>query len=231
MGLSLAKRTRLWQEQGSVDPPIDAIGLDWGLYRAGPLIEAEILTPISSRYNGELDAALRRGASLHKKMCQSKWSIGRRRLVPVSRPYPNNETLNGLGITSFCQRYSGAERAITPIAGTITHFRSTREYREGAGGRGHAAGSRGAARRRLSCAASLHNRKANDPVYRTARLVFPERLDQPRDERPSYPKRDFQTLVLGQAAASHYFKISGADRLQRLHTSPMIAVRNTCPRQ
>ena len=72
MGLSLAKRTRLWQEQGSVDPPIDAIGLDWGLYRAGPLIEAEILTPISSRYNGELDAAMRRGASLHKKMLPMK---------------------------------------------------------------------------------------------------------------------------------------------------------------
>src|SRR6516225_7064546 len=72
MGLSLAKRTRLWQEQGSVDPPIDAIGLDWGLYRAGPLIEAEILTPISSRYNGELDAALRRGASVHKKMLPIK---------------------------------------------------------------------------------------------------------------------------------------------------------------
>jgi len=72
MGLSLAKRTRLWQEQGSVDPPIDAIGLDWGLYRAGPLVEAEILTPISSRYNGELDAALRRGASVHKKMLPIK---------------------------------------------------------------------------------------------------------------------------------------------------------------
>src|SRR6516225_5690104 len=72
MGLSVAKRTRLWQEQGSVDPPIDAIGLDWGLYRAGPLIEAEILTPISSRYNGELDAAMRRGASLHKKMLPMK---------------------------------------------------------------------------------------------------------------------------------------------------------------
>ena len=67
MGLSLAKRTRLWQEQGSVDPPIDAIGLDWGLYRAGPLIEAEILTPISSRYNGELDAALRRGRLFAQK--------------------------------------------------------------------------------------------------------------------------------------------------------------------
>jgi hypothetical protein len=122
MGLSLAKRTRLWQEQGSVDPPIDAIGLDWGLYRAGPLIEAEILTPISSRYNGELDAAMRRGASLHKKMLPIKWSIDRRRLVLVSRPYPNDETLNGLGITSFCQRYSGTKRAMTPVAGTIYSF-------------------------------------------------------------------------------------------------------------
>jgi hypothetical protein len=72
MGLSLANRTRLWQEQRSVDPPIDAIGLDWGLYRAGLLVEADILTPINSRYNGELDAARRRGASLHKKMLPIK---------------------------------------------------------------------------------------------------------------------------------------------------------------
>ena len=157
--------------------------------------------------------------------------MNHRPLVLVSRPYPNDETLNGLGITSFCQRYSGTKRAMTPVAGTIYSFPFHSGVPQGAGGRGHAAGSRGAARRQLSCAASLHNHKANDPVYRTARLVFPERLDQPRDERPSYPKRDFQTLVLGQAAASHYFKISGADRLQRLHTSPMIAVRNTCPRQ
>jgi hypothetical protein len=75
MGLSLANRTRLWQEQSSGDPPIDAIGLDWGLYRAGPLVEADILTPISSRYNGDLDAAPRRGASLHKKMLPIKMSI------------------------------------------------------------------------------------------------------------------------------------------------------------
>src|SRR6516164_539883 len=67
MRLSLANPTRLWQEQRSVDPPIDAIGLDWGLYRAGPLVEAEILTPISSRYNGELDAALRRGRLFAQK--------------------------------------------------------------------------------------------------------------------------------------------------------------------
>jgi len=45
--------------------------------------------------------------------------MNHRPLVLVSRPYPNDETLNGLGITSFCQRYSGAERAITSVAGTI----------------------------------------------------------------------------------------------------------------
>ena len=227
MGLSLAKRTRLCQEQGSVDPPIDAIGLDWGLYRAGPLVEAEILTPISSRYNGELDAALRRGASLHKKMLPMKM---------VDEP-----SAARTGVSSLPERrnpqWFGDHFLLSTLFGhgardnVGCRYNSTREFREGAGGCGHAAGSRGAARRRLSHAASLHNHKANDPVYRTARLVFPERLDQPRDERPSYPKRDFQTLVLGQAAASHYFKISGADRLQRLHTSPMIAVRNTCPRQ
>ena len=133
MGLSLANRTRLWQEQSSVDPPIDAIGLDWGLYRAGPLVEADILTSISSRYNGELDAAPRRGASLHKKMLPIKmvdrsiagsshpqFVLHSTPTVPglylVGRPSAaslgtNDETLNGLGSLAEITPSIGAIRA------------------------------------------------------------------------------------------------------------------------
>ena len=133
MGLSLAKRTRLWQEQGSVDPPIDAIGLDWGLYRAGPLIEAEILTPISSRYNGELDAAMRRGASLHKKMLPMKMVDEPSAARTGVSSLPERRNPQWFGDHFLLSTLFGPERAITPVAGTITHFLSAREYREGAG--------------------------------------------------------------------------------------------------
>ena len=129
MGLSLAKRTRLWQEQRSVDPPIDAIGLDWGLYRAGPLVEAEILTPISSRYNGELDAAMRRGASLHKKMLPMKM---------VDEP-----SAARTGVSSLPERrnpqWFGDHFLLSTLFGRGARdnvgcrYNSTREFREGAG--------------------------------------------------------------------------------------------------
>ena len=54
--------------------------------------------------------------------------MNHRPLVLVSRPYPNDETLNGLGITSFCQRYSGGARDNVGC-----RYNSTREFREGAG--------------------------------------------------------------------------------------------------
>lgn len=79
---------------------------------------------------------------------------------------------------------------------------------------------------RLSSAASFRGNDSDDPALKIVRLVFPDRMDQPRDKHSFYRQLNFYTSILGIAAAPHHCRISSVDRVDRLHTSPIIALRN-----
>jgi hypothetical protein len=79
-------------------------------------------------------------------------------------------------------------------------------------------------RDRLSSDARLGNDR-DDPARRVAELNFPDRMDQPRDERSLYHHGCLLTAMLVIAAASRDFWIR---RLESLHIN-QAAARETVP--